>query len=274
MKYLLVFSFLCTTFIFGQNSDQTSISVAYLLTFNDRHSQSNSLKEYFNLLVKDDKSIFQTYNERESDTLREKNIAIPTNTNEYFSFNKFSILFDDKNLVFNEKVGSEEYQYSESINLKWQLGNKNKEIKGFQCKNAIVNYGGRKWEAWYTLEIPVNAGPYKFKGLPGLIMKITDSTNSYDFEFFKMRKRDIDRIYKFNHYKPEDQRIIMERKEFNKYKQSYDELSLSEKLNIGSTGSKTIIERVDGEADQTMRRVTDSTIGSSDVNPIEIDHHK
>lgn len=271
MKYLLFF--LCTAYAFGQNSDRNSMSVAYLATFNDRHSQSNNLKEYFNLLVIEDKSIFQTYNERESDTLREKKIAIPTNSNEYFSFNKFSILFNGNNLIFNEKVGNEEYQYHESIRLDWQLGNKEKEIKGYKCKNAFVNYGGRKWEAWYTSVIPVNAGPYKFKGLPGLILKITDSTNSYDFEFYGMRRREIDRIYKFNHFKPEKERIVMERKEFNMFKQSYDGLSLSEKLNLGSnTGSKITFERVDGESNQILRNLNTSTTGSSDVNPIEIDH--
>ena len=102
MKYLLFF--LIGTSAFGQITDKTSMSVAYLVKFNDRHSQPNHLKEYFNLLIKEDKSIFQTYNERESDTLRHRNIAVPTDTNKYFSFNKFSILFDGNDLVYNEKL--------------------------------------------------------------------------------------------------------------------------------------------------------------------------
>ena len=40
---------------------------------------------------------------------------------------------------------------------------------------------GRKWTAWFTTEIPIQDGPYKFRGLPGLIVKIEDETKSHCF---------------------------------------------------------------------------------------------
>jgi GLPGLI family protein len=40
-------------------------------------------------------------------------------------------------------------------------------------KKATVNYAGRDWSAWYNLTYQLH-GPYKFHGLPGLVMMLKD----------------------------------------------------------------------------------------------------
>jgi GLPGLI family protein len=55
----------------------------------------------------------------------------------------------------------------------WDLQSKaQKIIGGFKCKLAIGNFRGSDLNAWYTKEIPYSSGSWKFKGLPGLILKI------------------------------------------------------------------------------------------------------
>lgn len=66
-----------------------------------------------------------------------------------------------------------------TVNLEWQLLNEVKTIKNFKCNKATVNFRGRTFVAWYTLDIPISAGPWKFYGLPGLILEITDTENMY-----------------------------------------------------------------------------------------------
>ena len=43
-------------------------------------------------------------------------------------------------------------------------------------------FRGREWTVFYTEDIPLMDGPWKFHGLPGLIMKASDENGHYTFE--------------------------------------------------------------------------------------------
>lgn len=64
----------------------------------------------------------------------------------------------------------------------WQIGAETQTIIGYQCQNATCHWRGRDYVAWFTTDIPVMAGPWKFGGLPGLILKVHDTENMYRFE--------------------------------------------------------------------------------------------
>lgn len=64
----------------------------------------------------------------------------------------------------------------------WQLREDTATIAGFPCQKAECYYGGRHWIGWFTSTVPVSSGPYKFCGLPGLIVKIGDNEGDYNFE--------------------------------------------------------------------------------------------
>ncbi len=75
------------------------------------------------------------------------------------------------------------YKYQEDLDLfNWMLLNEKSEILGYEVLKAIADFGGRTWEAWFAPEIPFNDGPYKFNGLPGLILSICDTKKHYCFE--------------------------------------------------------------------------------------------
>ena len=62
--------------------------------------------------------------------------------------------------------------------LEWEILNVKKTILNYQTQKASTDFAGRKWFAWFALDrIPINDGPYKFKGLPGLILEIQDDQN-------------------------------------------------------------------------------------------------
>lgn len=67
--------------------------------------------------------------------------------------------------------------------LNWEMESirKNIEIQGFVCKEATLEFRGSVFKAYYTTEIPVPFGPWKFHGLPGLILKIYSLENPHNY---------------------------------------------------------------------------------------------
>lgn len=88
------------------------------------------------------------------------------------------------------------FVYEEEGNpVEWTLTEETDSVCGYECMKATGTYGGRDWEVWFTSEIPVAMGPWKFCGLPGLILKAKDSGNLHDFEAISFRKSEMP-IYK------------------------------------------------------------------------------
>jgi GLPGLI family protein len=74
-------------------------------------------------------------------------------------------------------------QYSESIPiLNWVIGDETQTVAGYLCQKATCKFRGREYTAWFATDIPVNNGPWKFGGLPGLILKVSDKDKLYTFE--------------------------------------------------------------------------------------------
>lgn len=74
--------------------------------------------------------------------------------------------------------------YSDSVpTLEWNfIGEENDTIMGYECRKAVTEFAGRQYTAWYAPEIPLPFGPYKFGGLPGLILKIEDAERQFVWE--------------------------------------------------------------------------------------------
>ncbi|WP_415328729.1 GLPGLI family protein [Chryseobacterium sp. MMS23-Vi53] len=93
----------------------------------------------------------------------------------------------DKNINYS-MIEFQLYSYVTEDPIVWNLTNETKEYDKFRVQKATSNFGGRQWTAWFTKEIPFSEGPYKFKGLPGLIVQIQDSKEQYNFALVKNEK--------------------------------------------------------------------------------------
>ena len=81
------------------------------------------------------------------------------------------------------------YKFEEDLDLfNWQLQGDTATISGYKTQKATCDFGGRSWVAWFSPEIPYSDGPYKFNGLPGLIVKIGDTREHYVFELISIEK--------------------------------------------------------------------------------------
>lgn len=70
----------------------------------------------------------------------------------------------------------------------WKIQEETREIEGKVHQKAILTYGGRNWIAWFDKNSPINAGPYVFGNLPGLIVELNDDKNFFQFELIDVQK--------------------------------------------------------------------------------------
>jgi GLPGLI family protein len=81
------------------------------------------------------------------------------------------------------------YKYNEElITQNWVITSDTTQILGMPCIKATTNFRGRDYEAWFTNQIPTVHGPWKFYGLPGLIIKVYDTKKQFVFELVSFTK--------------------------------------------------------------------------------------
>ena len=86
------------------------------------------------------------------------------------------------------------YVYEERPSLDWTIVSGEEVVLGYRCEKASVNYGGRTWMVSFSEEIPSESGPWKLKGLPGLILKAETTDGVHRFvakAIFNVSEQDI-----------------------------------------------------------------------------------
>lgn len=93
---------------------------------------------------------------------------------------------DFKTLLIT-KFGQSQLKVEDKRKINWKISPEKEKIGNFLTQKAEIKMYGRKWFAWFTPEIPIQDGPYKFHGLPGLILKIEDETKSHSFSLSEIK---------------------------------------------------------------------------------------
>ncbi|MCW3167676.1 GLPGLI family protein [Chryseobacterium sp. 09-1422] len=114
---------------------------------------------------------------------REQMEGLRTNMN-------YSIEKDKKNqkTLYKDRLGRDQYAYEEDRPLDWKILSETTKIGEYKVQKAETEFGGRKWTAWFTTDLPYQDGPYKFSGLPGLVVKAEDADGDYSFDLMKNYK--------------------------------------------------------------------------------------
>lgn len=130
----------------------------------------------------------------------------------------------------------------DSLNLfSWKYVNGSKNILGYHCKKAICKFRGRDYIAYYAPEISISGGPFKFNGLPGLILEIYSEDGFIKFTAQKIVRDEKKSMKKF------DDQWILKSVAFNDYqklsKKKYLDLNrkINSKNDVGGNGIITSV---------------------------------
>ncbi|MCC9043057.1 GLPGLI family protein [Myroides sp. M-43] len=159
--------------------------------------------------------------------------------------------------------GIEAYNVGESTNLiKWDISPEIEEYNGMKVQKAVGELSGRTWTVWFTQDIPLIDGPYKFKNLPGFVVKAEDSTGDYKFEFLKSEKTSTSYWMSDRHKKA----MKVDKKQWDKIRNMNANKSFSQIMN--ESGGKAIFKVVDDKGKDITDEMTKKKMGKGD-KPIE-----
>ncbi|MBN9337820.1 MAG: GLPGLI family protein [Chryseobacterium sp.] len=90
--------------------------------------------------------------------------------------------YPDYKINLHRRLSMYAYNISDERKINWKILPEKAKIGEWNAQKAEADFAGRHWTAWFSAEIPIQDGPYKFHGLPGLIVKIEDKTGSHKLE--------------------------------------------------------------------------------------------
>lgn len=64
----------------------------------------------------------------------------------------------------------------------WSFNPDTCRVLGYLCQKAEGSFRGREYDIFFTQEIPLNDGPFKFYDLPGLVMKVVSKDGLFTFK--------------------------------------------------------------------------------------------
>lgn len=94
----------------------------------------------------------------------------------------------DNKTYLHERLFSDQYKIVEDEKITWKILPDTQTITGYKAQKATTTFGGRQWTAWFAADLPLPDGPYKFNGLPGLIVKIDDASQTHGFTLVASKK--------------------------------------------------------------------------------------
>ncbi|MDW9381081.1 GLPGLI family protein [Chryseobacterium sp. JV558] len=185
--------------LFIQNVSAQANRFVYQVTMKpDAENKTDIKTENAYLDISPEKSVFYSENRIKRDSVMQKAFqggggrgSINRDQMEGLRTNiNYSVEKDKTNqkTYFKDRIGRDIYSYEEDRPLNWKIESETRKIGEYKVQKAETDFGGRKWTAWFTTDLPYQDGPYKFGGLPGLIVKIEDDKGEYSFDLMKNYK--------------------------------------------------------------------------------------
>lgn len=182
--------------------------------------------------------------------------------------------FDHENYI-NIKQGY--YSFKTTDKITWIISDDTKKVDNYTLQKAATKFGGRSWTAWFCKDIPFNEGPFKFRGLPGLIFELSDDKNNFIYTLTKSQK--LMEVYSTQNFVESsfgNKAVpINEKQKYKLIMEFYNDPFAFERNNFSKTNTDLKIN-INGKEIRTVDELNTQTKSMQEVirkynNPIEID---
>lgn len=181
---------------FALNAQETANRFFYELTFKPKKDSARVDKVMTILDVTKDKSLYRDYTMVAQDSTLKIQVEQMQKSGVFKDFSKMVTMpkfsekiykfYPDMKVQYVERISSGftplNIGYNDDSKFNWKISDKKAKIGSYNTQKATTDFGGRKWIAWFASDIPLQDGPYKFYGLPGLIVKVEDEGQNYSWE--------------------------------------------------------------------------------------------
>lgn len=187
--------FLMTAFI-TVSAQETANRFFYDLTFKPKKDSARTERVMMILDITKDKSIYRDYTMVAQDSIVKIQVEAMQKSGVFKDISKMVTMpkfsekvykfYPEMKVQYVERISSGftpvNIGYNDDAKMDWKISAEKAKIGSYNAQKATTEFGGRKWIAWFSSEIPLQDGPYKFHGLPGLIVKIEDEGSNYIWE--------------------------------------------------------------------------------------------
>jgi GLPGLI family protein len=117
-----------------------------------------------------------------------QNTGLETPVISFDSMQKSFKNFEKNELICEENIFKNVYYYRDSLhNQNWAIAEETKQVGDLNCVKATCHFRGRHYTAWFAPDIPISNGPWKFGGLPGLILDLYDDEHKLRYIFQSLK---------------------------------------------------------------------------------------
>lgn len=147
--------------------------------------------------------------------------------------------------VYDFKAGNL-HKYTEPYGeMEWDIAaDSTKSILGYDCIRAVTDYHGRQWRVWFAPDIPIQDGPWKLHGLPGVILA-ADGGDGFVIEAIEvgLTSQPVPEVYSANDYENGERRRILADHEH--YINNLESIMAAQGIKMNADGSPANLPKYD-----------------------------
>ena len=144
--------------------DESNLRITYSLDFKNsiqdkEYKKDTRIVQVGKRVIKDFSNVLYHYDSLHTELVKKGAQAVPGIPELIYPYEIFNHYEKGKCMLTYRTYPGQVLRYSEEQpNLKWELKEGSATILGYKCQKATTKFAGRSYIAWFTMELPINAG--------------------------------------------------------------------------------------------------------------------